>query len=694
MKEEPSCLYEFGPFRLDPAKRTLCRGSEPVPLAGRAFDVLLVLIQNAGKTVEKDQIIDTVWRGAAVEENNLTQCISALRKALGESRGDNRFIVTLAGRGYRFVADVETVAVASGAPSQNPTPQIQSSLMPVRRDVDVDIVARAPAEVQLSAPAPLIPDSRSKIQNGTRGTPAQAAPSSLIQNPKSRIQNRIGLAAAGFLGLSVVLAAIFWHAEGNSGRLRSQTSQSATASIPALHRRMLAVLPFENLTGDPNQDYFSEGFTEEVTTQLGRLDPRHLGVIARTSVMRYRHSNKSVRQIGAELGVGYILEGSVRRSGNRVRASVQLIEVAHQTHIWAQSYEGPLRNILTLQESVARDVQEQIGSRLDRPVAGLRPVSPSIDPEAYEAYLEGTYFLNGRDITDFDKAIGEFKKAIQKDPGYAPAYAGLADCYNLLGLGGRDWKVLGLKARVAAQKAVTLDGSLAESHTALAAVRVLYFWDWTGAGREFRRALNANPNYALAHHWYAALYLGPQGRYPEAIAEMKLARQLDPVSPIVNTDLGWAYAISGRYDKAFAQYQRALHLNPRFVPVHFRLVEYYLMKRMYDQAVHESALDEAYAGNPQAARDIEQEYRTGGFSNLLQSEIRTAKRHSAQPGAALTLARNYALLGRSDEAIQALSTLYQTHDPSLIYLKVDPELASLHSDPRFQDLERRCGLMP
>jgi TolB-like protein/DNA-binding winged helix-turn-helix (wHTH) protein/Tfp pilus assembly protein PilF len=688
MKEEPSCLYKFEPFRLDPAKRILWRGSEIVPLAGRAFDTLLVLIQNSGKTVEKDQIIETVWRGAAVEENNLTQCISALRKALGESRGDNQFIVTFAGQGYRFVADVQTIAAA---PIQIPNSKIQDGLTAVQGVGGEDLVPPVSVEVQPSAADLAIPDSAGMVQIDR--PPGPSPPAFPIENPKSKISNRMVFVAISVFGMVAVLAAIFWYAERASRQPRSNASQNTGESVPGARRSMLAVLPFENLTGDPAQEYFSDGFTEEVITRLGSLDPAHVGVIARTSVMLYKHSGKNIRQIAAELGVEYVLEGSVRRSGDRVRVSVQLIKAADQTHLWAQSYEGPLRNILTLQENVATDVQERIGNRLDRPVAEPRPISRPIDPESFEAYLKGIYFLNRRDVADFKKAAGEFEKAIQKAPGYAPAYAGLADCYNLLGLDGGDWKVLGPAAQSAAQKGVALDGSLAETHTALAAVRVLYFWDWTGARREFRRALNANPNYALAHHWYAALYLGPQGHYPEAIAEMKLARQLDPVSPIVNTDLGWAYAISGSYDKAFAQYQEALRLSPRFVPAHFRLAEYYLVKKMYAQAIRELTLDETDAGNIQGSLHIEQEYKTSGFSNVLQSEIQIAKRHSAERAEDLLLARNYALLGRSDEAIQALSILYQRHDPSLIYLKVDPELASLRSSPKFQDLERRCGLI-
>ncbi|MGH9405318.1 MAG: tetratricopeptide repeat protein [Terriglobia bacterium] len=453
------------------------------------------------------------------------------------------------------------------------------------------------------------------------------------------------------------------------------------------------MLPFENLTGDPTQDYFSDGLTEEVITQLGRQDPDHLGVIARTSVMRYKHGDESIGKIARELGVEYILEGSVRRSGDRVRISAQLIKASDQSHVWSQSYERPVRDVLAVQESVAREVKEHIANRLDRQGLAARSALRPVDPAAYRAYLEGLYFLNRRDVADYQKAIEEFEAAIRKDRSYALAYAALADTHILLTLEGYDAAVEGPKARSAALKAVALDPSLAESHTALAAVDVLYRWDWRTAEQEFKLALRANPNYELAHHWFAALVLGPQGRYPEAIAEMKLAQRLDPVSLIVNTDLGWTYFIAGRRRGAFAQYQKTLRLDQRFVPVHYRLFEYYVSEGMYAQAVHEAALDAAYSGNPEAAHKIEQEYRARGFPRFLASQIEAAKQGRSRIGR-LGLARNDALLGRNDEAIGTLSTLVDTRDPAMIYLRLDPELASLHSDPRFQQLERRCGLVP
>jgi TolB-like protein/DNA-binding winged helix-turn-helix (wHTH) protein/Tfp pilus assembly protein PilF len=686
MKEDSARVYDFGPFRLDPAKRILWRSSEPVPLTGRAFDTLLVLLQNAGTTLEKEYIIETVWQGAAVEENNLTQCISTLRKKLGESRGDNRFIVTLSGKGYRFVAPVETLSATAAPRIQNSKPETSNGSTDDRAPGDTGNIATEPVPARDSP----IPESVSTIQTDV----FNCWESSPIQKQKLKPRFQIRLATIGAIGVAAVLVAISWRGEGGYRHFRVQRSYSSRLSSSPARRIMLAILPFENLTGDPGQEYFSDGFTEEVITRLGRLDPDHLGVIARASVMQYKHSGKNIRQIAGELGVDYVLEGSVRHSGDRIRTSVQLVKAADQTHLWAQSYEGTIRNVLGLQESVALHVEKELVNRLDRQFAGSATVSRSIDPEAYEAYLEALYFLSRRDITDLRKAAGELEKAVQKDPRYARAYAGLADCYALLLLDGEDRSVLAPKAQAAALKAMALDSSLAEAHTALAAVRVLYYWDWAGAEREFRRALELNANYVLAHHWYAVLDLGPQGRYSEAMAQMEFARQLDPVSPVIDTDLGWIYAISGSYDDAFAQYQKALHLNPRFVPAHFRLVEYYLTKKMYPRAVQEMILDEAYSGDLQVSHYIEQEYKAKGFSNFLGAEIEMAKSHPTQPAAALIQAQNYALLGRADEAMRALSTLYEKHDPSLIFLKVDPELASLRSDRRFQELERRCGLAP
>ncbi|MGH9451261.1 MAG: winged helix-turn-helix domain-containing protein [Terriglobia bacterium] len=708
MKDDGPFLYTFGSFRLDPVKRILARGAETIALTSRAFDTLLVLLQNSGQTLEKDALLEKVWPGAAVEDNNLTQCISSLRKLLGEGRNDHRFIVTIPGRGYRFVADVEKRRLDAagitfgrragdagvGGPT-NPvpaSPQIRSQNP--ESETQISAGAGAPHE-----PPAGPPESRAvAIERSAFPTPNPTVqtPSFIIQHSASRIRNSkaLWLAAAVF---AVAVIALVWLVENAAERRAPQASGDAKA-MPAGSRAMLAVLPFENLTGSPSQDYFSEGVTEEVITQLGRTDPKHLGVIARTSVMRYEHSEESVRQIAGELGVTYVIEGSVRRSGEQVRISAQLIRASDQTHLWAQSYQRPARSAFAVQEEVARSIQTAILHRLDSraPAPALRKYSQPANREAYEAYLKGLYFFNRRDAPDLRKGVANFQQAVRNDPDYALAYAGLANCYTLLGLDGMDPRAAGSKAHEAALKAVALDSSLAEGHTALAAIMALYQWDWPGAAREFDAALSANPNYALAHQWHAVLYLVPQKRFPDAIAEMKTARELDPLSLIVNTDLGWTYFIAGKYDDALREYKKALDMDPHFVPAHFRLAQYYLDRKQYAESAREMKEDLIDAGHPRVAASIERNYQLGGYSRVISSSIqkKLETMKSAHPGPALDLAQLYSLDGRSGEAIQTLAAAYRRRDPGLIYLSVDPVFTNLRSDARFQTLERLCGLNP
>ena len=463
-------------------------------------------------------------------------------------------------------------------------------------------------------------------------------------------------------------------------------------------RVMLAVLPFVNLSGDPSQDYFADGLTEEMITDLGRLNPRRLGVIARTSAMQYKQTHEDVRQIGRELGVGYILEGSVRREGNKARISAQLIRVSDQTHVWARNYQRQVKDILSVQQDVAQAIAERIQINLSRgqrrQLSEARPASP----EAYDDYLKGLYFWNRRSIRALAESVKYFNQAIREDPDYALAYAGLAQCYALMSMDAGPVPVeVKSKAEAEALKATQLDPSSAEAHTALAGIRVISEYDWAGAEAEFKRALDLNPNYSLAHHWYASLCLDPQGQFGEAIVEMKRAQDLDPLSLIINTDLGYTYYLAGQSDNAFQQYQRVLELDPRFVPVHWDLAMFYAQKRMYDAWLHEATRDIVLSGRPELAKKIEQLYASGGYRRVQEAAAATQGKYLNGTGgsrpAASSSAAAYAALGEKDRALTALELAYQDREPSLIFLKVDPAWSSLRSDLRFQNLERRMGLL-
>jgi len=457
-------------------------------------------------------------------------------------------------------------------------------------------------------------------------------------------------------------------------------------------RVMLAVLPFVNLAGDQEEEYFSDGLTEEMITALGRMDVARLGVIARTSSMKYKHTNEDVAEIGRELGVEYILEGSVRRAGKGARISVQLIQVSDQTHLWTQNYERPLGDPLTVQEDVAKAVADRIFAALARPAPARVNNPRPVDPEAHEDYLKGRYFWNRRSPDGLQKGIEYFSRAVEKDPDYALAYSGLADCYTLLGLEGVPSTEVVPKAKAAALKSVELDDSLAQAHTSLGGVKAFYDWDWPGAEIEFKRAIALNANYAPAHHWYANLCLLPQRRFTEAIAEMKRALELDPVSSIINTDLGWTYDLAGQPEKALEQFRRTRELDPDFVALNNRLAQFYVHRGLYSEAVALTARQLKMGGHPERASAVEREFTTGGYRKVEETWL---DRVAATPGRVNSegVGALLASLGERDKALVTLEAAYRERDPSLIYLEVDPDLASLRSDSRFQRLARSMGLL-
>jgi TolB-like protein/DNA-binding winged helix-turn-helix (wHTH) protein/Tfp pilus assembly protein PilF len=459
---------------------------------------------------------------------------------------------------------------------------------------------------------------------------------------------------------------------------------------------MLAVLPFENLSGDSQQEYFSTGLTEEMITQLGDIEPNRLGVIARTSAMQYKGAKKDARQIGRELGVDYILEGSIRREGDRVRITAQLIQVKDQTHLWAKDYDRNLRDILALQSDVASAIAREIKLKLTSAERTRLASRPVVDPEAYELYLKGRYFWNKRTEDGFVKAIGYFQQAIVRDPSYAQAYAGLADVYALLGSLPNveiPRNEAMPKAKAAALKALQLDDSLAEAHTSLAFVEMHYEWDWPSSEKEFKRALELNPNYATAHQWYA-IWLMSQGKQDAAFEEERRAQEADPLSTIIKTDTAQLLVYAGRYDEAAQQAQRALEIDPGFPLGHAYLAEAYAAKRDYQAAISEFEKVLAISkGDVWATSGIARTYALAGQRRKSEAILREMV-HGAKnrEDLALQLAIVYAAQGENDQAFAWLEKAYQRRDGGLILLNTGLEFESLRLDPRFEDLARRMGL--
>ena len=661
LADEAVEAVEFGRFRLLPHRRELRADGVAVELGSRAFDVLMVLTEARGGLVTKDEILSRVWPDTVVEENNLVVQISTLRKALGEDRD---LIRTVSGRGYRFVGEIRTSVPASEAETR--------------------VDRGAAAEAAQSVPSSSLPTPVSGLIG--RGTELEkvsdlaAGVVDLIDvSTAPRRSPRLLVWRLFALGLVLVAVASF------SWILYSRNQVS-----PEI--RSIAVLPFESLSGDASQDYFADGMTDELITDLGQISS--LRVISRTSIMTYKRARKLLPEIARELDVGAVVEGTVLRSGERVRITAQLIAVPVERHIWAQSFEGDLRDTLALQNRVARAIAEQIGTKVNqREQAALR--NPKVvDPAAYEAYLKGRYFWNKRTGDGLKKAIGYFNLAIDKDPNYAKAYAGLANSYALSG----DWEYGILspqdafpKAKAAATKALALDDNLAEAHTSLAFILDLYEWDWESAEKEYKRAIALYPGYATAHHWYA-WHLIVTGRTSEGIAQLRTAESLDPLSLIISADLADALCIAHLDDESVQQSRKTLEMDPNFAIARYELGQAYQQKHMYTEAIEEFKRAIQLAGDNEIFNaNLAYAYAASGRQ---EEALKIAKdledqqsRHSSTDA---NIALIYVGLGDLDQAMIWLEKAYQARfNPSIL---LRPAFDPLRSDARFQDLLRRIGL--
>jgi len=508
--------------------------------------------------------------------------------------------------------------------------------------------------------------------------PLQAAVSEGRARPASRWRVLLGAAVC----LIVATGGFLW--------FRSQFRPQ-----PPGGRLMLAVLPFENLTGDAGQDYFSDGLTEEMIARLGNVDPKHLGVIARTSVMYYKGGREPLDRIGRELGVQYVLEGSVRRDADKVRITAQLIQMRDQSHLWARQYDRELNNLLTLQGEIAQEVADEIQLTLGEHKRISVAREPILSPnafEAYDLYLKGRYFWNKRTEQALQQAIDCFNQAIAKDPNSARAYSGLADSYALLsGYSLTPQTEAMPKARAAALKALELDEGLAEAHTSLALVTENYDWDWQTAEKEYRRAIELNPNYATAHQWYAE-YLSLRGRFDEALVESEHARQLDPLSLIIATDNGAILYFSRQYDRAIAQFRAVLEMEPNFPRAHL-LVGAYVEKGQFEDALTDIGTWGNTVSEPwtwawrahvygRAGQQVEARHALTKLKELYRRQ-----RIGPDP-----LLWAYVGMGDKDDAFFWFEKAFAAHSNVITALKVNPGFDPLRGDRRFQELLRRAGL--
>lgn len=635
-----SVCYKFGPFELRTRTRELYRDGIKLKLRPQAFTILHLLAVRAGDLVSRTELQGLIWSGKDFGdfEQGLNNAVRELRGALSDSVAEPRYIETLPKMGYRLIVPV----VVLGTP------------------------------VKLPAAIPDIPDDR--------GSSAATAENVLARQPSRSSRRWLAVAAL----LTLVAAVTFFF------RIHTRTTPESEPQ-----RKVVAVLPFANLTGDASQEYFSDGLTEEMIGQLGRLDPQRLGVIARTSVMRFKQNGESMGKVGSELGAQYVLEGSVRRDADKVRISAQLIQTKDQTRIWSREYDRELSNLLALQTEIAREIAGEIRVTLDNKTpgqSGNQTSSSTVSYEAYDLYLKGLYFWNMRSSAGFEKAIGYFQQAISKDPAYALAYAGLADSYALIsGYAGEAPREFRDKARAAAQRAVQLDDSLAEAHTARAVVAQSLDWDWPTAEKEYRRAVQLDPNYATAHQWFAE-YLALMGRFDESAAEMEQARVLDPLSLTIATDQATALFYAQKYDAAIAQFRAVLEMDPNYGRA-ATIERAYLQKGMYAEANagldrHGRLPDE----NPwHVGQSVYIFARLGRPDDANRSFQHLQELDRTRPLDPLIFAHAYIGLGNKAQALNYLEKAYAEHSVSLTALNVDPIYESLRQEPRFKKLLSKMG---
>jgi serine/threonine protein kinase/Tfp pilus assembly protein PilF len=454
----------------------------------------------------------------------------------------------------------------------------------------------------------------------------------------------------------------------------------------------IAVLPFANRSADPNTEYLSDGITESLINNLS--GSRGLRVMSRNSVFRYKGKDADAKTVGRELGVRAVLTGRIVERGDSLQISVELVDARDNSHVWGEQYSKSMSDLISMQEEIARQVAEHLRLRLTG--EDQRRVSKRYtdDAEAYQLYLKGRFYWNKRTEDGLKKGIEYFKQAIEKDPGYAQAYVGLADCYAILvELEGASPKELYPKVKATAQKALELDDSLAEAHTSLGAAYE-YEWNWAEAEKQYKQAIELNPNYATAHHWYAA-YLISRLRADEAIQEMRLAQELDPLSLIINTSLGRVFYGARRYDQAMEQLRKTIDMDPNFAEAHFQIAMVYEQKRMYAEAISEfeksTELFQDRTMRAWVGRVFARSGRRAEAERVISEMKEMASKQYVSPYPMATI---YAALGDKDRAFEYLEKVYDEHSYYVVWLNIDSAFDGLRSDARFQDLLRRVGLTP
>jgi TolB-like protein/DNA-binding winged helix-turn-helix (wHTH) protein/Tfp pilus assembly protein PilF len=646
-------MIRSGVFEIDLKAFELRKHGLRLKLAEQPFQILAILLEKPGDVVTRDELRERLWPGDTFVDfdHGVNNAVMRLREALGDSPGSPRFIETVPRRGYRFIApmeDIQTVpeAVPSGDWRKNPSTASADAQIPeVLGGDENQNAARATANIWLTL-------------------------------PRIALLSATTLVLAAFSGLAVHFVR-GWE----SGKVN-----------PA-HNMSLMVLPLENLSGDPQQDYFADGMTDELTANLAKI--RSVRVISRSTAMAYKNTRKSLSEIARELHVDAVVEGSVLRAGSRVRITAELVQVSTDHHLWAETYESQIGDVLSLQNRVSSAIVDEIRINLSPEDKVRLAKNPSVSPAAHEDYLKGRYYWNRRSGEAFTKAIGYFEDATREDPQYALAYAGLADCYGIIGAtiyGDLPAAEAAPKAKAAAIRALEIDPTLAEAETSLATAKFNYDWDWAGAAQGFQRAIQLDPRYATAYQRYS-LYSIAMGRFDESLDQIRKARDLDPLSTNINWSLGWRLYLARQYDRSIAQLRDALEMDPSYEWAHLILGQAYEQKGEFSMALIElrkatelshnsplmvSALAHANAlsGNPDEAQ------------KLLAQLLARSKKQYVSP---FYIAIVYVALGEKDLAMNWLEKAFLDRSNGLVFLKVEPELDPLRADPRFIALQQKLN---
>jgi TolB-like protein/DNA-binding winged helix-turn-helix (wHTH) protein/Flp pilus assembly protein TadD len=656
-------------FELDLRPRRLRRGSHVLKLERIPLEILILLLEHRGEIVSRDEIVARVWGNDVFldTDNSIRGAIRKIRQALKDDPETPRFIQTVTGRGYRFIAPIISPQEEHTTEPPKPEASVVSTA--------VQSFVRKPD----SWPQGGSPGLMDQEQKRTAGQVAGNEIASGQVRRHARTWVFVGLASLA--AVSVLSLREFW-----SWR---------ASRVPAVSQRrtVLAVLPFDNLSRDPDQEFFSEGLTEEMIAQLGRLNRDRLKVVARSSVAKYKGSTLTAREIGKELNADYLVQGSIRRSSDRIRITVQLIKARDGIDVWTESYDRELKDVLAVQDSVVRSIASEIHIALTEEQEERLATPRQISPEAYEAYLKGRYYWNKRTGESMQKAEQYFEQAIDKDPTYAAAYSGVADCNSGLTWHGFKSPAEALpKAYAAARKALEINPESAEAHASLG-LAMTHSWDWTGAEAEFRRALQLDPQYANAHHWYGD-YLSIRRRHGEALAEAKRALELDPLNLMISTWVGLRYYMARDYSRAIDQNRNSVELDPNFAAAHLLLGEDYREAGLHSEAVNELKKAANLSGDSplytaQVAVALAVEGRSGDALRIAHElEAISRKRYVSPYG----VAQIYAALNKNEDTFKWLEAAYEDHAVWMGYLAVDPIFDRYRSDERFKDLLRRVGL--